>query len=98
MTQLNAKALKITMVLDPAEVAAIRVPYDAQRMTLSIAVGDRMITADIATKSIRKAKATIAETGPEGCVALIQGKLDAEDKVIDAGLSAQPKMVKAVAE
>ena len=101
MTTLTGKALKVTIVLNPAEVSALPVPNGTPRVILKIAVGGRTVTADIAAKSLRKAQATIAEAGADGCAALIQGKLDRQggaDVVAEAGLVAQLKIPKEVKE
>jgi hypothetical protein len=59
----------------------------------------RFTTADIATKSLRKAKATITASGAENVFVMVQGKLKGNE-IIDCGLVAQvktPKPVEAVA-
>ena len=50
-----------------------------------------------ATTSVRKAIAAITEYGPEGCAAIIQGRLAAGDIIVEAGLVVQPKVAKAAA-
>jgi hypothetical protein len=92
MVRLNAKALKVTMVLNPAEVAAVPAPATS-RVKLSIDVDGRCVTADIASKSLRKAQATIAEHGADNVAAILQGKLQG-NTVVEAGLVAQPKKEK----
>lgn len=92
---LNGRAIKTTVVLDAAEIAALSVPDGQPRTTLRIKVGGRNVSADIATKSLRKVIATIHETGVDGCVALIQGKLAPGDVVEECGLVAQIKTPKA---
>lgn len=93
---LNARALKVTLVLDPAELALLADPSTA-RTTLTIKVDGRTVTADIAAKSLRRAKAAIAQYGGNGCSVLVQGKLAAGDVLQDAGLVAQPKVAKVAA-
>ena len=64
-------------------------------------MADREVTADIAAKAIRKAQATIAESGPDQTVCFVQGKLVAGDILAEAGLVAQvktPKPAAAVAD
>jgi len=89
MVRLNAKALKVTMVLNPAEVAAVPAPATS-RVKLSIDVDGRCVTADIASKSLRKAQATIAEHGADNVACIVQGKLKV-NTVAEAGLVVQPK-------
>ena len=89
---LQAKALKATVVLAPAEVLGIPAKDGQARTLLKIAVGGlHSITVDIATKSIRKAKAAITEHGVDGCSAIVQGKLLSAEVLGDAGLVIQPK-------
>jgi ribosomal protein S3 len=52
------------------------------------------VTADVAAKAIRKAKATIAEHGADGVALLVQGKLNGSNEVVEAGLVAQVKAPK----
>jgi hypothetical protein len=89
---LTGRALKVTVLLDTAAILAQPVPEGRPRIILRIKVPDRTVTADIATKSLRRAQATIKEHGIEGCVAMIQGKLIAQDQIAEAGLSVQPKV------
>jgi len=51
---------------------------------------DSTVSADIATKSLRKAVAAITEYGPDGCAGLNAG-----DIIVEAGLVVQPKVAKA---
>jgi hypothetical protein len=92
---LNARAIKVTIVLDTAEIAMLNAPDGQRRTTLQIKVAGRNVSVDIATKSLRKAIATIAETGADGCVAIVQGKLERGDMVSEAGLVVQLKTPKA---
>ena len=92
MTLLNSRALKVTAVLDPAEVAALPDPTTA-RTTLRIQVAGRVVSADVAAKALRKAKATIAQHGPSEVAVIVQGKLVGES-VLEAGLVAQVKVPK----
>ena len=90
---LTGRALKVTIVLDPIELAAMADPTTA-RVALRICVADRVVVADVAGKSLRKARATIVEFGVDNVAVIIQGKL-VGDAVIEAGLVAQPKAPKA---
>jgi len=91
---LTAKKLKVTVVLDPAQVLAVPAGDGVPRAVLRIALPDRQVTADIATKSLRRAQAAIREAGADGLAVILQGALAAGDKIVDAGLSAQPKAPK----
>ena len=55
---LNSRALKVTIVLDPAEVAQIVAPDGRPRVVLAIRLPDRRVTADLNAKSVRKVLAT----------------------------------------
>ena len=87
----NAKRLKVTVVIDPAELAAVSAPDGKPRVKLRIQLPDRRLVADIAAKSIRKAQAAISEHGADEVAVILQGVLLADDGVSEAGLSAQPK-------
>jgi predicted O-methyltransferase YrrM len=64
---------------------------------LRVQLPDRVVTADVAAKSLRKAQAAIREAGVDGVAVILQGALAAGDEITEAGLSAQPKAPKAVA-
>lgn len=92
---LNARAIKVTVLLDPAEIATLSVPEGQSRTTLWIWVAGRKLSADIACKSLRKALTMIREVGTDGCVSLIQGKLGPDNVVQECGLVTQLKVAKA---
>ena len=87
---LNARAIKCTVVLDPAEVAQIVAIDGKPRTVIAIRLPDRRVSADLNAKSVRKAVATISEHGPDGVAVIIQGKL-VGDLITEAGIVAQPK-------
>jgi len=93
---LNARALKCTVVLDPAEVAQIA-PDGRPRVVIAIRLPDRRVSVDLNAKSVRKAVATISEHGPDGVAVIIQGKL-VGDLITEAGIAAQPKVKPQTAE
>ncbi len=90
MTQLTTRAFKVTCTLNPKEVAALPDPATA-RVLLRITDGNRVVTADINSKSVRKAKAAIAEHAPDAAAIIVQGKLVGE-AITEAGLVAQVKV------
>ena len=98
MPALNARSLKCTVVLDPAEVVAIPVTDGLPRLLLRIRLPDRTVTADLAAKSVRRAQAAIREHGEAGVAAVIQGKLVVGDVMQEAGLAVQPKIPKPAEE
>jgi hypothetical protein len=94
---LTARALKVTVPLDVAEVAALPAPDGQVRSQLAIACEGKIYTADIATKSLRKAKATIAASGAGNVFVLVQGKLKGNE-IVECGLVAQVKAPKPAVE
>jgi hypothetical protein len=91
MQILNSRALKVTVVLDPAEVAQLVAPDGRPRVVLAIRLPDRRVSVDLNAKSVRKAVAMLAEHGPDGVAVIIQGKLMG-DAITEAGIVAQPKV------
>jgi hypothetical protein len=91
---LTTRALKCTVLLDPAEVEALVLVEGMPRVQLNVrtADGSRTVTADIAAKAVRKAQAVIAEHGTDGVAALLQGKLGTGDVLLEAGLVCQVKV------
>jgi hypothetical protein len=92
MTQLTvtARAIKVTIPLAPAEVAALPASHGQERVKLAIACEGKLYSADIATKSLRKAKSTISASGAENVFAMVQGKLKGTE-IVECGLVAQVK-------
>jgi hypothetical protein len=90
---LSARALKITVPLDPAEVAALPAPDGQARSQLAVTCDGKIYTADIATKSLRKAKGTISANGAENVFVMVQGKLRGNE-IVECGLVAQVKAPK----
>jgi hypothetical protein len=79
--------------LDVAEIAALPAPDRQARSQLAITCEGEIYTADKATKSLRKAKATIAASGAENVFAMVQGKLKGNE-IVESGLVAQAKTPK----
>jgi hypothetical protein len=88
---LTAKSLKATIVLDAAQVARLSAPDGKPRCIVRISIEGRTITADLNAKSVRKAIATIRENGPEACAVILQGKLQPDNTLAEAGLNVQLK-------
>src|SRR3954468_4264878 len=97
MPNLTARSLKATLVLEPAQLAELVVRDGVPRVELRIEVDGRLVVTDIAAKSARKALAGIREHGPDGVMAILQGKLGQGDVLLEAGLVGQPKVPKAAA-
>jgi hypothetical protein len=90
---ITARALKVTAVLDVAAVATLPTPEGQARSDLVIACDGQTYIANIATKSLRKAKATIAANGAENTFVMVQGKLR-DSEIAECGLVAQAKVAK----
>ena len=90
----TARKLKVTMVLDAAPFAAPRaVPDNAPaRIDITISVGGRAVSADLATKSVRKAVKTLTENGADNVVLILQGALGPNNRIEEAGITAQVKV------
>jgi hypothetical protein len=88
---LRVSRLKVSTALDPAELIAIAAPADRSRVSLRIRGPDRIITAEIAAKSLRRAQTAIRVAGTGNITVMLQGVLAAGDVIAEAGLSAQPK-------
>jgi hypothetical protein len=95
MTRLTvtARALKITVPLDAMAVRTLPDPGGQARCQLAITCDGKVYTADIATKSLRKAKSTIAASGVENVFVMVQGKLK-NNEITECGLVAQVKTPK----
>jgi hypothetical protein len=88
---LTAKNLKVTVVLTPAEVLALSAPDGSPRCVVRVNVAGRTVVADLNAKSVRKAIATIRTAGVDGVACILQGKLNADDTLGEAGLAVQLK-------
>jgi hypothetical protein len=95
----TARKLKVTLVIDAGPLIALRAIADnaPSRTELTVAVGGRTVTADIATKSLRKATKALADNGADNVTVILQGVLVAGDRLEEAGLVATVK-AQAVAE
>jgi hypothetical protein len=86
--KLSAKAIKTTLVIDPAGLLAATLPPAVARIPFAISVGSRTIRGELNAKSLRRAIAAL-EAGE--CAVIVQGKLESDDVLTDAGISAMPK-------
>jgi hypothetical protein len=95
MPTLSARAIKVTIVLDPTEVFdVLRQLVPDPRVPFTINVDGRKLRADVAAKSVRKSLALLQQHGPEDVAVIIQGKLLRDDTIMEAGLVAQVKAPK----
>jgi hypothetical protein len=95
--KLTARKLKVTIPLDPSQFAVAPIADTAPaRTVLSITIDGTAFTADIATKSLRKAVKTVADNGADKVAVLLTGTLVGQT-IKDAGLAAQLKIAKEAA-
>ena len=88
---LSAKSIKATVVLTPAEVVNIPAPDGKPRCSVRIAVAGRIVTAELNAKSVRRAIANVREAGPDNVSCILQGRLDANNALLEAGITVQLK-------
>jgi hypothetical protein len=88
MTKLSvtAHAMKVTVPLDPAAIGMLPTP-NQERVELVVSCDGQKYTANIATKSLRKAKNTIAANNADAVFVMLQGKLKGHE-IIECGLVA----------
>jgi hypothetical protein len=91
---LESRALKARVVLDPAALVGVEVPNGLSKVTLHVAVPGKTIVAEVNAKSLRRTVAAIAAAGPNGVAVVLQGKLDDGIRFTEAGIAAQPKAPK----
>jgi hypothetical protein len=73
-----ARAIKVVVPLDAAAVATLPAPDGLARSKLAVACDGKIYTADIATKSLRKVKATIAAKRRRKCIRHGAGKVEGQ--------------------
>src|SRR4051812_43355676 len=92
--RLGAKALKVTLVLDPNEIAQIGNLDGAPPQRFEVRVAGRCVTGELRAKGLRRAQALIAEHGADKVAVIVQGKLEEGDVLGEAGIVAQVKGAK----
>jgi hypothetical protein len=95
--KLESRALKASVVLDPAALAGVVVPDGLSKVTLHVAALGKTIIAEVNAKSLRRTVAAVAAAGPNGVAVVLQGKLEEGNRLTGAGISAQPKTPKPTA-
>ena len=98
MTKLSvtARAMKVLVPLDPAAVGMLPTPSQ-ERVEFVVSCEGQRYTANIATKSLRKTKNTIAANNADTVFVMLQGKLKGSE-IIECGLAVQIKTTKATKE
>ena len=69
--KLESRALKASVVLDPAALAGVEVPNGLSKVTLRVAVPGKTITAEVNAKSLQRTVAAIAAAGPNGVAVVL---------------------------
>ena len=88
---LTARSIKATLVLAADEILALSAPDGQPRCIVRVNVAGHTVVADLNAKSVRKAIATIRANGPEACAVVLQGKLQPDNTLAEAGLTVQLK-------
>jgi phage terminase large subunit-like protein len=96
MLQFTAKAIKATLVLNAAEVAATDVVGDTAFFTIAVG-GDQKITGKFNAKTFRRVVALVREHGADAVAVVAQGKL-VNGKLEEAGITGQLRTPKPVAD
>lgn len=87
----TAKALKVSLVLDATDFVGVNVPDGQPRTMIEVQVDKRTVTADVASKSVRKAIATARAGGTANTTFVLSGTLGDTDVLLNAGLAATTK-------
>ena len=91
---LTAKSLKVTLVIDAAQLAGAELANGAAPQPFVVAVADRKLVGQLNPKTLRKVLAMVREHGPEAVAVILQGQL-AGDTITEAGITAQLRTPKA---
>ena len=86
----QTRKLKATAFLDPEPFTALEITNTSPpRTMLHIAVGERLIRADVSTRSVRRALAALSEHGTDAVMLTLQGSL-AGDQLQEGRLAIHP--------
>jgi ribosomal protein L28 len=89
----TARAIKVTIPLDPAAVGALPLP-NQERVELIVSCDGQQYATSISAKSLRKTKNVISANGASAVFVMLQGKLKGHE-IVEGGITAQVKVVKA---
>jgi hypothetical protein len=95
---LQSRALKATLVLNPSPLVGVKVPDGTKQVVLVITLPDRTVRAAVNAKGLRRCIAAITDHGPENVAVVLSGRLDANNALLEAGISAMPKAPKTAVE
>jgi len=85
---LTSRALKVTLVVDPAQLAGVELANGAAPQPFVVAVAGRKLVGQLNPKTLRKVLAMVREHGSEAVAVILQGQL-ADDAITEAGITAQ---------
>jgi hypothetical protein len=91
---LTSRAVKVTLVLEPGQLAGVTLAEGSRPQPFVVDVGERQLTGQLNVKTLRKVMATIRESGPDRVAVIPQGKLEPGDIVAEAGIAAMVKAPK----
>jgi hypothetical protein len=85
---LSAKSLKVTLVIDAAQLAGVELANGSAPQPFVVAVAGRKLVGQLNPKTLRKVLAMVREHGSEAVAVILQGQL-ADDAITEAGITAQ---------
>ena len=91
---LTAGSLKVTLVLDPEELATVPPPTGTGPVPFIAAAGGRFVGGTLNPKTVRRVLKTLSEHGPAQVAVVLQGKLETDDMIAEAGITALPRTPK----
>jgi hypothetical protein len=98
LISLSARAIKVTLVVDPQRLVGVVVPNGVARVPFAVAVaGNRVIRGQFNAKSARRAIAMLAEHGIDNVAVIIQGKL-VGNEIEEAGIAVNVKAAEPASE
>lgn len=86
--KVTGRAIKISVVVDPAGLIGVNVPLDQPRFPLTVEASGVALHTELSSKSVRKCAAAVAAAKPGEITVLLQGKLVSDGRIEDAGISA----------
>lgn len=89
--KLKAKSVKVTLIIDATDLVGVSMPAGESKAPVAIETDGRTIRADLNAKSLRRALDTLRAEGPTGVAIVLQGRLDGNNMLLDAGIAAQPR-------
>jgi hypothetical protein len=95
--RLAAKSIKVTLVIEPAQLLGVAVAGGVAQVPFVVAVAGRHIKGRLNAKTLRRAVGMVTANGG-GIGVIIQGRLGPGEQLEDAGIAAQVRAIKEVAQ